>query len=84
MKDILPDSPDYSGHDMECAIWGKWHMHLYFSRQDGRRIGSRFYHNNSPSSGPDKTLYRVGMLWSEGPMRNCVTLQEFVTATMTE
>jgi len=84
MKDLLADCADSGNTDMDCAVWGKWHMHIYFAKGTDRRVGSRFYHNNSPSGRPDKMLYRAGLLWSEGPMRNCVSLQEFVNGVMSE
>lgn len=80
--DTLPADSDTSQYAMDCAIYGKWHMHIYFDRNNGERRGSRFYHNNGPSSRPDKTLLRTSLLWSEGPMRHCVSLQEFVDGVL--
>lgn len=66
---------DINGLDMDCAIHNKWHMHIYF--RDGERIGSGCYSDNHLCD-PHPQLHEIGLLWSTGPMRNAVTLQEFV------
>lgn len=68
---------------IHTAVCGHQKVTVYMT-DEGYRRGSQFYTLNDTPCTPDPIILEATFLWSEGPMRDSISLHDFLNKALNE